>query len=119
MLVLRLGGQRLGASYLPEQIFVSLEPVPCSSHFYRASTWLYFGAFDPKGRALITAPRFLLRAPASHVPEVYGGIEEKPARRCCVHFSLSGDNFYVPLPIPTCARCFLPSFVILLIKSKV
>ena len=83
MLVLRLGGQRLCASRLPVcDLYVTLEPCPMCAHAISIARLrrLYFGAFDPKGAALITAPRFFCSELLQTCPELYGGIEEKSQR---------------------------------------
>ena len=80
MLVLRLGGQRLCASRLPVcDLYVTLEPCPMCAQAISIARLrrLYFGAFDPKGGGVDHGPKIFAQSSCRHVPEVYGGIEEK------------------------------------------
>ena len=80
MLVLRLGGQRLRAPRLPVcDLYVTLEPCPMCAQAISIARLrrLYFGAFDPKGGGVDHGPKIFAQSSCRHVPEVYGGIEEK------------------------------------------
>ena len=80
MLVLRAGGQRLQAPRLPVcDLYVTLEPCPMCAQAISIARLrrLYFGAFDPKGGGVDHGPKIFAQNSCRHVPEVYGGIEEK------------------------------------------
>ncbi len=75
----RRGGPRLSAC----DIYVTLEPCPMCAQaisFARLKR-LYFGARDPKGGGVEHGPRIFHQPSCHHVPEIYGGLEERRAAR--------------------------------------
>jgi tRNA(adenine34) deaminase len=82
MLVLRAGAVRLGARRLSEcDLYVTLEPCAmCAAAIgFARLRRLYFGAYDPKGGAVEHGPRLFHQPTNHHLPEIYGGIEERRA----------------------------------------
>jgi tRNA(adenine34) deaminase len=82
MLVLRAGAARLGARRLSEcDLYVTLEPCAmCAAAIgFARLRRLYFGAYDPKGGAVEHGPRLFHQPTTHHLPEIYGGIEERRA----------------------------------------
>lgn len=82
MLVLRTGAARLGAKRLVEcDLYVTLEPCAmCAAAIGLARLRrLYFGAYDPKCGAIEHGPRLFDQKTILHLPEIYGGIEERRA----------------------------------------
>jgi tRNA(adenine34) deaminase len=82
MLVLRAGAAQLGAKRLAEcDLYVTLEPCAmCAAAIgFARLRRLYFGAYDPKGGAVEHGPRLFDQPTTHHRPEIYGGIEERPA----------------------------------------
>ncbi len=83
ILVLRQAGQNLQTSYLTEcDLYVTLEPCAMCA---QAIAWarvrrLIFGAYDPKGGAVVHGVRLYSQPTCHHRPEVIGGIEEKLCR---------------------------------------
>ena len=80
ILVLRVGGQLLRAPRLPVcDLYVTLEPCPMCAQAISIARLrrLYFGAFDPKGGGVDHGPKIFAQNSCRHVPEVYGGLEEK------------------------------------------
>jgi tRNA(adenine34) deaminase len=89
MLVLRAGAARLGATRLAEcDLYVTLEPCAmCAAAIALARLRrLYFGAYDPKGGAVEHGPRLFAQPTTHHRPEIYGGIEERPAAELLRNF---------------------------------
>ena len=75
----RAGGPRLEAC----DIYVTLEPCPMCAQaisFARLRR-LYYGARDPKGGGVEHGPRIFHQPTCHHVPEIYGGIEERRTAR--------------------------------------
>ena len=75
----RRGGPRLSAC----DLYVTLEPCPMCAQaisFARLKR-LYFGARDPKGGGVEHGPRIFHQPSCHHVPEIYGGLEERRAAR--------------------------------------
>ena len=71
------GAQRLDGC----DLYVTLEPCPMCAQaisFARIRR-LYFAAFDPKGGGVEHGPRIFHGTSCHHRPEVYGGIDERPA----------------------------------------
>ena len=60
-------------------LYVTLEPCPmCAAAISLARLRrVYFGAYDPKSGGVDHGPRIFSHPACHHVPEVYGGIEEK------------------------------------------
>ena len=82
MLVLRAGAARLGARRLSEcDLYVTLEPCAmCAAAIgFARLRRLYFGAYDPKGGAVEHGPHLFHQPTTHHLPEIYGGIEERRA----------------------------------------
>jgi tRNA(adenine34) deaminase len=82
MLVLRAGAKLLGAKHLVDcDLWVTLEPCAmCAAAVALARLGrLYFGAYDPKGGAVEHGPRLFTQPTVHHRPEIYGGIDERPA----------------------------------------
>ncbi len=71
------GNERLGDC----DLYVTLEPCAmCAGAIsFARLRRLYFGAFDPKGGAVESGPRFFNQPTCHHAPEVYGGIRESEA----------------------------------------
>ncbi len=62
-------------------LYVTLEPCPMCAQaisFARIRR-LYFAAYDPKGGGVEHGPRILHGTSCHHRPEIYGGIDERPA----------------------------------------
>ena len=82
VLAIRAACAALGAPRLPGcDLYVTLEPCAlCAAAIgFARLRRVYFGAYDPKGGAVDHGPRWFSQPTCLHVPEVYGGIEE---RRC-------------------------------------
>jgi tRNA(Arg) A34 adenosine deaminase TadA len=82
VLAIRAACRALGLPRLPGcDLYVTLEPCAlCAAAISLARLRrLYFGAYDPKGGAVDHGPRWFGQPTCLHVPEVYGGIDE---RRC-------------------------------------
>nr|WP_277738584.1 nucleoside deaminase [Ferruginivarius sediminum] len=79
ILVIREVARRRGEKRLVDcDIYVTLEPCTmCAAaiSFARLKR-LYFGAYDPKGGAVVHAARFYEQPTCHHRPEVVGGIDE-------------------------------------------
>ena len=86
MLVIRAAAHKLGRPRLAEcDLYVTLEPCPMCAQaisFARIRR-LYYGAADPKGGGVEHGPRIFASTSCHHRPEVYGGIGERGAARCC------------------------------------
>jgi len=83
MLVLREAASLRASPRLPEcDLYVTLEPCTmCAAAISHARIRrLYFAAYDPKGGGVDHGTRFFQQATCHHTPEVYGGIEEAPAK---------------------------------------
>ncbi len=82
MLVIREAARRLGRPRLTGcDLYVTLEPCPMCAQaisFARIRR-LYYGAGDPKGGGVEHGPRIFASSSCHHVPEIYGGIGERPA----------------------------------------
>lgn len=78
--VLRQGSQRLGTPYLENcDLYVTLEPCAMCAG---AIAWarirrLYFGAYDPKGGAVIHGPQYFNQATCHHQPDIIAGLHEE------------------------------------------
>jgi len=79
MVVLRQAALQLGTPHLSDcDLYVTLEPcMMCAG----AIAWsrirrLYFGAYDPKGGAVVHGPRYFDQPTCHHKPEIIGGIME-------------------------------------------
>lgn len=79
VLVIRAAAQMLGQERLGgTALYVTLEPCAmCAAaiSFARIER-LYFGAFDAKGGAVDSGPRFFQQPTCHHAPEVFGGLAE-------------------------------------------
>lgn len=79
MVVIRKACREQGAQRIPGMhLYVTLEPCAmCAAaiSFARISA-VFFGAFDPKGGAVVNGPRFYEQPTCHHRPFVLGGIEE-------------------------------------------
>lgn len=82
MLVIRTGTKLLASERLNScDLYVTLEPCAmCAAaiSFARVRR-LYYGAYDPKGGAVESGPRFYTQPTCHHAPDVYGGIAERQA----------------------------------------
>lgn len=82
MLVIRAGTRLTASERLNNcDLYVTLEPCAmCAAaiSFARVRR-LYFGAYDPKGGAVESGPRFYTQPTCHHAPDVYGGIAERQA----------------------------------------
>lgn len=82
MLVIRTGTRLLASERLNScDLYVTLEPCAmCAAaiSFARVRR-LYYGAYDPKGGAVESGPRFYTQPTCHHAPDVYGGIAERQA----------------------------------------
>ena len=82
VLAIRAACRQLGAPRLPGcDLYVTLEPCAlCAAAISLARLRrVYFGAYDPKGGAVDHGPRWFGQRTCLHVPEVYGGIDERRA----------------------------------------
>ena len=82
MLAIRQACAALGSERLPGcDLYVTLEPCAmCAAAIsFARIRRLYFGAFDAKGGAVESGPRFFSQPTCHHAPEVYGGIRESEA----------------------------------------
>lgn len=80
MLVIRQGGEILGAPRLPHcDLYVTLEPCPmCAAAIsFARIRRLYFGAYDAKGGGVEHGARLYAQPTCHHAPEVYGGLDEQ------------------------------------------
>jgi len=71
------GAQRLDGY----DLYVTLEPCPMCAQaisFARIRR-LYFAAYDPKGGGVEHGPRIFHATSCHHRPEIFGGIDERPA----------------------------------------
>lgn len=82
ILVIRAGTRLTASERLNNcDLYVTLEPCAmCAAaiSFARVRR-LYFGAYDPKGGAVESGPRFYTQPTCHHAPDVYGGIAERQA----------------------------------------
>ena len=82
MLAIRAACAAFGAQRLDGcDLYVTLEPCPMCAQaisFARIRR-LYFAAYDPKGGGVEHGPRILHGTSCHHRPEIYGGIDERPA----------------------------------------
>lgn len=82
LLALRAAAQAIGSPRLTGcDLYVTLEPCAlCAAAIagFRVRR-LYFGAYDPKGGAVEHGPRLFGQPTILHVPEVYGGLDERRA----------------------------------------
>ncbi len=82
MLAIRAACAATGAPRLDGcDLYVTLEPCPMCAQaisFARIRR-LYFAAYDPKGGGVEHGPRVFHATSCHHQPEVYGGIDERPA----------------------------------------
>jgi tRNA(adenine34) deaminase len=82
MLVIRAACAAIGAKRLDGcDLYVTLEPCPMCAQaisFARIRR-LYFAAHDPKGGGVEHGARIFDATSCHHRPEVYGGIDERPA----------------------------------------
>ena len=82
MLAIRAACAAAGAQRLDGcDLYVTLEPCPMCAQaisFARIRR-LYFAAYDPKGGGVEHGPRIFHGTSCHHRPEVYGGIDERPA----------------------------------------
>jgi len=82
LLAIRAAARKIGAPRLHGcDLYVTLEPCPmCAQAISLARIRrLYYGASDPKGGGVAHGPRIFASSSCHHVPEVYGGIGERPA----------------------------------------
>ena len=82
IIALRAAGKLLGNYRLDGcDLYVTLEPCAlCAAAISLARLRrVYFGAYDPKGGAVDHGPRWFGQRTCLHVPEVYGGIDERRA----------------------------------------
>jgi len=80
VLAIREACRRTGAPRLPGcDLYVTLEPCAlCAAAIsFARIRRLYFGAYDPKGGAVDHGPRWFGQPTCLHVPEVYGGLDER------------------------------------------
>ena len=94
MLAIRAAAAALGSERLIGcDLYVTLEPCPmCAAAIsFARIRRLYYGAADPKGGAVEQRRAALSPAPTCHHrPEVYSGLAEQDAPRCCGTSSASG-----------------------------
>lgn len=78
LLVLRKGGEVIGAPRLPEcDLYVTLEPCPMcatAASFARVRR-VIFGAYDPKGGGIEHGARVYQQPTCHHRPDVVGGVQ--------------------------------------------
>jgi len=78
LLVLRQGGQAIGAPRLPDcDLYVTLEPCPMcatAASFARIRR-VIFGAYDPKGGGIEHGARVYQQPTCHHRPDVVGGVQ--------------------------------------------
>ena len=89
ILCIRDVAQKLGSCYLNEcEIYVTLEPCAMCAQAIAFSKLkrLYFGAYDEKFGAIENGIRFFSSNTVSHVPEIYGGLEQAKASRILQEF---------------------------------
>jgi tRNA(Arg) A34 adenosine deaminase TadA len=82
LLVIRAAASKLATPRLSGcDLYVTLEPCPmCAQAISLARIRrLYYGASDPKGGGVAHGPQIFQSSSCHHVPEVYGGIGERPA----------------------------------------
>ncbi|MEI8395338.1 MAG: nucleoside deaminase [Rhodospirillaceae bacterium] len=80
MLAIRAACALAGVPRLPAcDLYVTLEPCAmCAAAISLARLRrLYFGAYDPKGGAVDHGSHWFTQPTCLHVPEIYGGIEER------------------------------------------
>ncbi len=80
MLAIRRACEAVGEERLPGfDLYVTLEPCAmCAAAIsFARIRRLYFGAYDPKGGAVTSGPRFYAQPTCHHQPEVYSGIGEQ------------------------------------------
>lgn len=83
ILALRKACQVLGTSRLDDcDVFVTLEPCAMCGHALSLARVrrVVFGAYDPKGGALVHGPCLYEQPTCLHKPELIGGIQEKKAQ---------------------------------------
>lgn len=89
MLVLKKAASRYGRHRLVNcDLYVTLEPCPmCAAaiSLFRIRR-LYFGLADSKGGGVESGPRIFNQSTCHHVPEIYGGIGEVPAKELLQDF---------------------------------
>ena len=89
ILVLRQASQRLKTTYLVNcDLYVTLEPCAMCA---QAMAWarirrLIFGAYDPKGGAVIHGARLFSQTTCHHQPEIVGGVEEQSCQHHLRYF---------------------------------
>ena len=86
MLAIRAAAREIGNERLVDcDLYVTLEPCAmCAGAISHARIRrLYFAASDAKGGAVEHGPRFFSQPTCFHAPEVFGGIREREAGRCC------------------------------------
>ena len=78
-----------GEPRLPDcDLYVTLEPCGmCAAAIsFARLRRVYFGAYDVKGGGVEHGPRFFHQATCHHVPEIYGGLEERRAAELLKEF---------------------------------
>ena len=100
MVAIRRAAAALGSERLVDcDLYVTLEPCTmCAAAIsFARIRRLYFGAADPKGGAVENGVRFFSAPTCLHRPEVYGGIGEAVAARCCrISFVRAEDEAVCP-----------------------
>ncbi len=82
MIVIREAAAKLGSERLVGcDLYVTLEPCAmCAGAIsFARLRRLYYAAYDPKGGAVDSGPRFFRSPTCHHAPEVYGGLRESEA----------------------------------------
>jgi tRNA(adenine34) deaminase len=82
VLAIRAACAAMGQPRLPGlDLYVTLEPCAlCAAAIsFARLRRVYFGAYDPKGGAVEHGPRFFSQPTCHHVPEAYGGLQERRA----------------------------------------
>jgi tRNA(Arg) A34 adenosine deaminase TadA len=83
ILAIRAACTVLGSPRLPGlDIYVTLEPCPmCAAALsFARIRRIYFGAYDPKSGGISHGARVFDAPSCHHIPEVYGGLQEKAAK---------------------------------------
>ena len=89
VLVIRQASQKLKTPYLVDcDLYVTLEPCAMCAQAVAHSRIrrLIFGAYDPKGGAVIHGVRLFSQATCHHQPEIIGGVEERSCQHHLRHF---------------------------------